>query len=167
MMSHKTRTIDTIKITVTPGRGPLTPLYGATVKDGVNYIHAVSINGEHVWGDGVSISSFEDMLQKPGDYWPFFCSYCGEPGCADIFYPVRCFHQDDLLILVIRDPLRDSCFACSEYKDCEIGETDAADNCPKRRPHYHAYRIRKEQLRQQLEDLRREFGDRLDCCDFK
>ena len=140
------RTVDTIKITVTPGRGGLTALYGATVKDGVEYMHHVYINGESIWSDGVSISTFEKMLRKPGDYCPFFCSYCGEPGCVDIFYPVRCFHKADRLILVIRRPLRDSC------------------DCPKRRPRYHAYCIEKEQLRQQIYSLRKEFGDRLDRC---
>ena len=85
----KHRTIDTIKITVTPGKGGLTALYGATVKDGREYSHAVYLNGRWIWGGGVDLSLFEDMLQKPGDYWPFFCSYCGEPGCVEIFYPGR------------------------------------------------------------------------------
>ncbi len=156
------KTVDTIKITVTPGRGGLTALYGATVKDGVEYMHHVYINGELIWSDGVSISSFEKMLQKPGDYWPFFCSYCGEPGCADIFYPVRCFHKADLLILVIRNPLRDTCLACGEYGNCETEETEESCDCPKRRPRYHAFSIEKEQLRQQIADLRKEFGESLD-----
>ncbi len=34
--------------------------------------------------------------------------------------------------------------------------------CSKRRPHYRAYCIKKEQLRQQLSKLRAEFGNHLD-----
>ena len=158
----KQRTIDTIKITVTPRRGGLTALYGATVKDGVEYIHHVYINGESIWSDGISISTFEDMLRKPGDYWPFFCSYCGEPGCVDIFYPIRCFHKDDLLILVIREPLRDTCFDCGKYGNCGIEETEGACDCPKRQARYRAYCIKKEKLRQQIANLRKEFGESLD-----
>lgn len=163
----KRKTIDTIKITVTPGKGGLTALYGATVKDGVEYLHTVYLNGKWIWSDGVDLSSFENMLRTPGDYWPFFCSYCGEPGCVDIFYPVRCFHQDDRLILVIREPLRDTCLVGNEYENCGIKETEASCDCPERRLHYHAYCLKKEQLRQQLENLRKEFGDRLGRCDFE
>ena len=160
----KKRSVDTIKITVTPGRGGLTALYGATVKDGVEYMHSVFINGVNIWSDGVDITDFERMLNTPGDYWPFFCSYCGEPGCADIFYPVRCRHRGDQLILVMRDPLQDNCFSCGDYDDCSKCDTDERYDCPKRRPHYHAYCIEKEQLRRQLFDLRKEYGDHLDRC---
>ena len=158
----KQRPIDSIKITVTPGRGGLTALYGATVKDGVKYMHHVYINGELIWSDGISISTFEDMLQKPGDYWPFFCSFCGEPGCVEIFYPVRCFHNADRLILVIRRPLQDTCLICDEYGNCGIEETEGACDCPKRQARYRAYCIKKEQLRQQIAILRKEFGESLD-----
>ena len=161
----KRSAVDTLKIAVTPGRAGLTAQHGVTVKDGVEYMHHVYINGDLVWSDGVSIASFEDMLKKPGDHWPFFCSYCGEPGCVDIFHPVRCFHKADRLILVIRRPLQDTCLICGKYGNCEIEETEASCDCPERRPRYHAYCIKKEQLRQQLADLRREFGDRLDRCD--
>ena len=160
----KKRSIDTIEITVTPGNTPLSALYGATFKDGVAYIHCVHINGQYIWSDGVDISDFEHMLDKPGDYWPFFCSYCGEPGCADIFYPVRCRHRGDQLVLVIRDPLRDSCFSCKDYENCTIEGSGKEDDCPKRRPHYRAYCIEKEQLRQQLSALRKRFGSDLDRC---
>ena len=160
----KERSIDTIRITVTPGETPLTAYYGATFKDGVAYVHGVYINDQAIWADGVRIQDFEDMLEAPGDYWPFFCSYCGEPGCEDIFYPVRCRHRGDQVVLVMRDPLRDNCFSCKDYDGCSIEGTDAAYDCPKRRPHYHAYCIKKEQLRQQLSMLREEFGNQLGKC---
>ena len=160
----KRRSVDTITITVTPGKGGLTAMHGATVKDGVEYMHRVFINGVNIWADGVSITDFELMLERPGDYWPFFCSYCGEPGCADIFYPVRCRHRNGQLVLVIREPLQDNCFSCRDHDDCSKRGTDAEYDCPQRRPHYHAYCIKKEQLRQQLSALRKDFGDRLDWC---
>lgn len=161
----KKRSVDTIKIIVKPEANPLhSLLYGATVKDGVYYSHLVYINDECIWGDGVSIADFEAMLEKPGDYWPFFCSYCGEPADAGIFFPIRCFHRGDQLVLVIRDPLQDVCVSCDEYSDCPLGESDSAYECPKRSPLYHAHIIQKEQLRQQLFELRKEFGSNLDRC---
>lgn len=160
----KKRSVDTIKLNVTPGEGSLTAYHGATVKDGIRYIHSVFINGKYVWSDGVSISDFEDMLDKPGDYWPFFCSFCGEPGCADIFYPIRCRHRGDQLVLVIRDPLQDNCFSCKDYENCTIEGSGKEDDCPKRRPQYRAYCIKKEQLRQELSALRKRFGSDLGSC---
>ena len=156
--------VDTIRISVAPGKGPLTAMFGATVMNGVEYMHSVYINDICIWADGVDITDFEHMLDQPGDYWPFFCSYCGVPGCADIFYPVRCRHRGDQLVLVMREPLQDNCFQCKNYGQCAIEDTDAKYDCPKRRPHYHAYRIKKEQLRQQLSELRKKFRDRLDKC---
>ena len=161
----KDRPVQNIWVTVEKGRGPLTALWGATVKDGVEYMHAIHIDDELIWGDGVDLSDFEAMLKAPGDYWPFFCSYCGIPGCAGIFSPVRCFHKDDLLILVVRRPLQDvSCDICEDSGHCAMEKNRDYYDCPKCRPHYRAYRIRKEQLRQQLQALKSEFGDALNHC---
>ena len=155
---------DTIRIVLKPGEGPLGALHGAPIKDGIPYLHAVYINDMFIWGDGVSISDFEDMLKTPGDYWPFFCSYCGVPECDDILYPVRCRHRGDQLVLIIRDPVQDTCVSCDEYGNCPLGEPESAYDCPKRSPRYHAYCIQKEQLRQQLSELRKQFGTDLDNC---
>ncbi len=160
----KDRPVRNIRITVTPGKAALTALYGATVKDGVKYMHAVHIDDEFIWGDGVDLSDFEAMLEASGDYWPFFCSYCGEPGCAGIFSPVRCFHKDDLLILVVRRPLLNTCDFCDDSDQCAMEKNGDSYDCPKCRPHYRAYRIRKEQLREQLQALKSEFGDALNHC---
>lgn len=158
----KTRKLDTLKITVTPGQSTHTALYGATSRDGEKYNHGVCIDDEYIWSNGVRIRDFADMLNTPGDYWPFFCSYCGEPGCADIFYPVRCFHKEDLLVLVIRRPLQDTCIECENSGKCEMEQNRDAFVCPKRRPHYRAYCIPKDEVRQQLAALEKEFGNSLD-----
>ena len=43
---------------------------------------------------------------------------------CDIQYPVRCFHKEDLIILIIRDPLR----TIGPCDDCEFYD-DNANNC--------------------------------------
>ena len=159
----KKRNIDTIKIEVIPGKG-LSSYFGATIKDGVEYVHHVYINDKHIWSDGVEIYEFENMLTAPGDYWPFCCSYCGEPGCNGILTPVRCFHKgDDQLVLVIREPLQDNCYICDLYEGgCKAKSSDPEYiDCPHRRGLYHAYCIEKESLRRQLLALHEKFGDRL------
>jgi|GEM_PF-5599866 len=160
----KNRPVQNIRITVTPGKAALSASYGATVQNGTEYIHAVYIDDEYIWSDGVELYEFEEMLESPGDYWPFVCSYCGVPGCAEIFFPVRCFHQDDQLILVIRRPLQVTCGICDECGQCAIDKNGDIYDCPKQRPHYHAYRIEKEQLRQQLRTLKSKFGVALNRC---
>ncbi len=160
----KERAIDVIRITVTPGRGALTALYGATHKDGVEYVHSVYINDEYIWSDGVYLSDFEKMLTTPGDYWPFCCSYCGIPEDVNIFSPVRCRHKGDLLVLLIRRPLQDKCLTCSNQEGCSFLENGAEYDCPQFRSRFRAYCIKKEQLRQQLDELKKEFGDSLDKC---
>ncbi len=174
------RTIDTIKLTVTPTcrtweddwRAELYDgrevWFASTIIDGIRYIHTVYINDKCIWEDGVYLSAFEEMLRKPGDYWPFTCSCCGEPSDADIQYPVRCRHRGDQIILVIRDPLQSNCFFCKDNNTdrCSIAGTEEAFDCLKRSPHYHAYIIQKEQLRQQLFELRKKFGSNLDNADL-
>ena len=68
----KTRKLDTLKITVTPGQSTHTALYGATSRDGEKYNHGACIDDEYIWSNGVRIRDFADMLNTPGDYWPFF-----------------------------------------------------------------------------------------------
>ena len=60
------------------------------------------------------------MLQAPGDYWPFTCT-CGIPEDVNIDFPVRCYHKDDLIIMVIREPLRwnPPCDFCDKKKSSE------------------------------------------------
>ena len=53
----------------------------------------------------IDIKEFYRMLNAPGDYEPFTCT-CGNSGCANIDYYVRCRHKGELMILFIRDPLR-------------------------------------------------------------
>lgn len=156
----KRRPIDIIRLEATPGSGGLTAYYGATVKDGVEYMHRVCINDEFIWCDGVDFDAFAEMLKAPGDYWPFFCSYCGVPECDNVFSPVRCLHHDDQLILIIRRPLQEGCFSCGEFDDCKV--RDERD-CPKYHFRYQAYRIAREQLREQLVALQKEFGDHRLC----
>lgn len=68
----KTRKLDTLKITVTPGQSTHTALYGATSRNGVKYNHGVCINDEYIWSNGVRIRDFADMLNTPVIIGRFF-----------------------------------------------------------------------------------------------
>ena len=71
-------------------------------------------------------------------------------------------HKEDLLALVIRRPLQDTCIECENSGKCEMEQNRDAFVCPKRRPHYRAYCIPKDEVRQQLAALEKEFGNSLD-----
>ena len=80
------------------------PQYGYDVGfhkiNGVWMRARVKINGEEPDCRAIDIREFDKMLAAPGDYEPFTCT-CGYMEDADIQYPVRCLHKDDLIILVV------------------------------------------------------------------
>ena len=76
----KKHELETIVFSIKPvTSSPLTTLYGVTEINGKDYWNQCYINGEQLGGDGMKFSEFEGMLKKPGDYFPFCCSYCGIP----------------------------------------------------------------------------------------
>lgn len=81
----------------------------------------VKINGEKPDCRAIDIREFEKMLAAPGKYEPFTCT-CGHMEDCEIHYPVRCFHKEDFIILIIRDPLR----TIGPCADCEFN----IHNCP-------------------------------------
>lgn len=94
------------------------------------------------------------MLQAPGDYWPFTCT-CGIPEDVNIDFPVRCYHKDDLIIMVIREPLRwnPPCDFCDKKKSSECPDEYEWGRCPDPQFHYHAFRFRKDDIRNGLAAL--------------
>jgi len=112
---------------------------------------SVSINGKQLDVPAVLFSEFELMLERQGDYWPFTCT-CDNPGCANIDWPVRCFHKDDLIVLVIRDPVQEClpCETCDEESTCTLNRWQ----CPYQYKHYHAYCFSRSAMRQSLDNCR-------------
>ena len=110
---------------------------GYVMIDGVWMRDRVKINGEEPDCPAVDVSEFERMLRKPGDYWPF-TSPCGFPPDANIHVPVRCFHKDDMIIMVWRDPLQGG-----DYHDW-----------PSQQFRYVAHRFRREDIIKGLAKLR-------------
>ena len=93
---------------------------GIWMRDGVK------INGEEPDCPAVNIREFEKMLAAPGKYEPFTCT-CGYMEDCEIHYPVRCFHKEDFIILIIRDPLQ----TIGPCDDCEFfADRIYSDKCP-------------------------------------
>ena len=114
----------------------------------------VEINGIRPDCPAVDLNEFHKMLQAPGDYWPFTCT-CGHPEDADINFPVRCYHKDDLIVMVIREPLRwnPPCDFCDKKKSAECPDEYEWGRCPDPQFHYHAFRFRKDDIRNGLAAL--------------
>ena len=129
--------------------------YGMSHINGRSYRRGFSINGKRFANDGMYFETFHDMLEKPGDYWPFCCSYCGMDGCDGIFMPIRCIHSGDEIILIIREPMWDFCNNCEFSNECENQDGNEAILCPNYHVRYRAYRIRKEQMREALDEVER------------
>ena len=113
----------------------------------------IEINGHRPDCPAIDFKEFCKMLQSPGDYWPFTCT-CGFPEDACIHFPVRCRHKDDLIILVIREPLRriPPCDSCNKKKsDCPGWYEE--ESCPEPHFHYQAFRFRKEEIQHGLYSL--------------
>ncbi len=110
----------------------------------------VEINGKQPTVPAVLFSEFHAMLRKPGDYYPFTCT-CGIPGDANINFPVRCFHKEKLIILVVREPVCSSapCETCGSNGKCDLMYWE----CPFKSFHYHAYRFLKKDIEQGLNKL--------------
>lgn len=146
--------LETIKFSVKPSSGG--DSYGITMINGRIYRNQCSINDEFLGVDGLIFDVFAEMLEKPGDYWPFCCSYCGISGCDSIFVPIRCFHKEDEVILVIRDPLQEECVFCKKHRECDIS---SPFTCDMAHPVYRAHRFSKEQMRQALESCKAEIEE--------
>ena len=140
--------LETIEFSIEPYSPNDTAYFGITEINGKKYCNKCSINGKIIASDGIYFEIFADMLNRPGDYFPFCCSYCGDSGCANIFVPVRCFHKADEIILVIREPLQEECIFCEKYEKCQ----SSVFMCGEAHPIYRAHRFSKKQMRQALEN---------------
>lgn len=123
--------------------------YGVSCINGQYYWHGFSIGDKQFRSDGLEFGTFWSMLEKPGDYFPFCCSFCGVSGCDGIFVPIRCLHSGDEIILIIREPMEDSCNFCEHRDGC------GTELCPDYHVKYHAYRVKKAQMRAALEAVAR------------
>ena len=118
MSSHE---LEIIEFFIEPIKGSaLGAYYGVTEIDCKTYWNRYCINGKFLGADGLEFGTFAEMLENPGDYFPFCCSYCGVSGCDNIFAPIRCFHKADEIILVIRDPLQCQCLFCEKESACKL-----------------------------------------------
>ena len=121
----------------------------------------VKINGKEPDCRAIDIREFDKMLAAPGEYEPFTCT-CGYMEDCNIQYPVRCFHKHDLIILVIRDPLRTigPCDECEFYDDtrnnCPVDYWYS--DCPFIKYKYHAHIFRREDIIAGLKNLRKMHG---------
>lgn len=103
---------------------------------GLNYINdqwlvdCAAINGVEVKCASVDIYEFEKMLQKSGKYQPFT-----DPDWMEglEYSPVRCYVEDETIVMVMRTPLR-------------TWEEDEPD--------YNAYRFRKSDMINEIKNLR-------------
>jgi len=133
--------------------------HGYIMIDGVWMRDRVKINGEEPDCPAIDISEFERMLQRPGDYSPFTCT-CGIPDDAYIDFPVRCFHKEDTIIMVWRDPLRrvGPCESCEFYRSKGSFEDCPAEglffDCPFLKYRYVAHRFRREDIVRELAKLK-------------
>lgn len=149
MEKHPIETIAFVKSPV-----PVDVDYGGSYIGGKSYIHYFTLDGKTISGDGMDFGPFYDMLEKPGDYWPFCCRYCGVSECVGIFMPIRCLHHGDEIILIIREPLSEICGSwCDEYEECKYDGDELL--CPRYHVKYRAHRVKKAQMRAALEDLER------------
>ena len=145
-----THELEIIEFFIEPIKGSASgAYYGVTEIDCKTYWNRCCINGKFLGADGLEFGTFAEMLENPGDYFPFCCSYCGEAGCDNIFAPIRCFHKVDEIILVIRDPLQGQCLFCEKESACKFGGDEFM--CDMAHPVYRAHRFSKKQMRQALE----------------
>lgn len=120
----------------------------------------VKINGKEPDCRAIDISEFEKMLAAPGDYEPFTCT-CGHMEDCSIQYPVRCFHKQNLIIWVMRYPLR-TILPCD---DCEFDDDNVKScpaeylywECPFIKYKYQAYIFRREDIIAGLKNLRKKY----------
>ena len=146
MSNHE---LEIIEFFIKPIKNPaISAYYGITKIDGKTYLNKCCINGKELASDGLYFKEFTNMLATPGDYFPFCCSYCGDSGCANIFVPIRCFHKQDEIVLVIREPSQEECIFCEKYEKCQSG----VFMCGEAHPIYRAHRFSKKQMRQALEN---------------
>ena len=96
-------------------------------------IDCVAINGIEVKCASVDIYEFEKMLQRSGKYQPFT-----DPEWMEglEYYPVRCYVEDETIVMVMRTPLR-------------IWEDE--------KPDYNAYRFRKNDIINEIKNLRKNY----------
>ena len=153
----KERKISTIKIFQEKVPAPLENYdHGYHKIDGSWFRDRIEIDGIQPDCPAIDIKEFRRILQAPGDYELFTCT-CGNAGCIDIDYPVRCRHKQNLIILVIRSPLRSivDCTGCKFEKDPERCPADGIWNtCPFRKFHYNAYTFRREDIEAELSTLK-------------
>ena len=132
------------------------PLYGASLVNGKFYQHYFTLDGKLFAGDGMYFKPFYEMLEKPGNYFPFCCSACGVSGCDGIFIPIRCLHHGDEVILIIREPLWENCTTtCDGFESSKCWNNDDRVLCPHYHVKYRAHRVKKAQMRAALEELER------------
>lgn len=96
-------------------------------------VDCVAINGAEVKCASVDICEFEKMLQKSGKCRPFTDP---EWMVSFEYYPVRCYAEDESIVMVMRTPLR-------------IWEEDEPD--------YNAYRFRKRDIIEGIKNLRKTY----------
>ena len=145
--------IEKIAFAKEPSRSAMN--YGGSCVNGKYYWHYFTLDGKKFSGDGMEFGPFYDMLEKPGDYFPFCCSYCGVSGCDGIFVPIRCIHNGDEIVLIIREPMAENCSPfCDEYDGCKLTRSDVI-LCPLYHVKYRAHRVKKAQMREALAELER------------
>lgn len=134
------------KVSVAPQNGDNTGFH----KAGPQWFRdRVEINGTEPDAPAVDIKVFEKMLLQPGFFEPFTCT-CGNAGCANIDSFVRCLHKDDLIIMVIRDPLRSPEWTLEE---------EFEHSCQQRQKfRYKAHLFRRSDISRGLEELKRFYG---------
>lgn len=108
----------------------------------------------------IDIKEFHRMLSHPGNYDPFTCT-CGNSGCADIDFYVRCLHKDDLIIMVCREPLqrKGPCKGCKFENDETLCPAEHIywDDCPFLTFSYRAYIFQRENIETELLKLEKSY----------
>lgn len=122
----------------------------------------VEIDGKVInCSPAVDFRAFYKMLSFPGLYYPFTCT-CDLPWDADIDNPVRCLHKDNLIIMVLREPLINTppCDTCPDCIDDKCKYDFLSGECPVNGPFkYYSLLFDKEKFRQGLEEMNAQMGE--------
>ena len=88
----------------------------------------LKLDNKTIWSS-CNIDTLLEMADSTGEFYPFSCYDCGDPGCAGIFSPSRIIHSGEDIILCLHRPLQEN------------------GNNPR---HFRAYRLRKKDFFKEL-----------------